>query len=70
MEEQKYGQSYLKNELFEDYSHPYGAFTQMSSNSENYEYMNASTCPDCGGGMVRMGGCFSCQGCGLSSCSV
>ena len=62
---------YLKNESFEDYSHPYGAFTEVgASTAENYAYMNASTCPDCGGGMVRMGGCSCCQSCGLSSCSM
>lgn len=70
MEEQR-GIGYLKNESFEDYSHPYGAFTEVGeSTAENYAYMNASTCPDCGGGMVKMGGCFSCQSCGLSSCSM
>ena len=33
-------------------------------------YQNAASCPDCGGGMVRLGGCFSCPGCGFESCSV
>lgn len=70
MEEQQYGQSYLKNELFEDYSHPFGAFMETTQTNENYAYMNASTCPDCGSGMVKLGGCFTCQSCGLSSCSL
>ncbi|KAA3631535.1 MAG: hypothetical protein DWP97_12875 [Calditrichaeota bacterium] len=67
--DEQHGQSYLKNQFFEDYSHPYGAFTEMNTASENYEYLNASTCPDCGGGMVKLGGCFTCQSCGHSSCS-
>jgi hypothetical protein len=25
-------------------------------------------CPDCGGGMVRLGSCFSCPSCGYQSC--
>jgi hypothetical protein len=33
-------------------------------------YQNAATCPDCGGGMIRLGVCFSCPGCGFESCSV
>jgi hypothetical protein len=31
-------------------------------------YVNAATCPDCGEGMVRLGTCFCCQGCGYESC--
>jgi len=31
-------------------------------------YLNVGTCPDCGGGMVRLGGCFSCPSCGYQSC--
>jgi len=33
-------------------------------------YLNAATCPDCGHGMVRLGGCFSCPACGFSSCEL
>ncbi len=33
-------------------------------------YQNAASCPDCGGGMVRLGVCFSCPSCGFESCSV
>ena len=68
MEEQQYGKSYLSGELFEDYSHPTDAFAEQSDNQENYTYMNAATCPDCGGGMVRMGGCTTCQSCGFGTC--
>ncbi len=25
-------------------------------------------CPDCGGGMVRLGSCFSCPSCGYQNC--
>ena len=31
-------------------------------------YLNVGTCPDCGGGMVRLGSCFSCPSCGYQSC--
>ncbi len=31
-------------------------------------YLNAGTCPDCGGGMVRLGSCFSCPSCGYQNC--
>ena len=70
MEEIKCGNSYLQNNNFEDYSHPFGAFVEQSGNNENYAYQNASTCPDCGGGMVRLGVCFSCQSCGYGSCGA
>ena len=33
-------------------------------------YQNAASCPDCGDGMIRLGGCFSCPSCGFESCSV
>jgi hypothetical protein len=33
-------------------------------------YQNAATCPDCGSGMVRLGGCFSCRSCGYESCGI
>ena len=36
--------------------------------SHDYAHVNAATCPDCGGGMVRLGGCFSCLSCGFGSC--
>jgi hypothetical protein len=32
------------------------------------QYRNAATCPDCGAGMVRLGGCFCCQSCGYETC--
>lgn len=32
-------------------------------------YANASTCPECGSGMVRLGSCFSCPSCGYQACS-
>ena len=70
MEEHNYGKSYLHNDSFEDYSHPFGAFVQDVGPSDNVAYLNASTCPDCGGGMVRLGGCFTCQSCGYGSCSL
>ncbi len=31
-------------------------------------YWNAATCPDCGAGMVRLGGCCCCQSCGYETC--
>ncbi|MFQ5498637.1 MAG: hypothetical protein ACE5FH_03105 [Candidatus Zixiibacteriota bacterium] len=39
-----------------------------ATHPEDIMYQNAATCPDCGGGMVRYGSCFSCLSCGLSSC--
>lgn len=38
--------------------------------SENYSYLNDATCPDCGGGMVRLGNCHSCPSCGFESCGI
>lgn len=35
---------------------------------EDICYYHAATCPDCGGSMVRLGGCFSCPACGFESC--
>ena len=70
MEEQHHRISYLQDEQFEDYSHPFGAFIEQTGNNENYAYVNASTCPDCGGGMVKMGGCFTCHSCGYGTCSL
>lgn len=55
-------------ELFEDYSHPVGAFVEDTGNNEDYTYLNAATCPDCGSAMVRLGGCFTCMSCGFASC--
>ena len=36
--------------------------------SEDCQYHNAGTCPDCGTGMVRLGNCYSCPSCGWGSC--
>lgn len=60
--------SNLSAEFTEDYSHPAGAFVEQTGNNEYYTYLNAATCPDCGGGMVRTGGCFTCMSCGFASC--
>ena len=70
MEELNYGKNYLCGEAFEDYSHPFGAFVESTGYNENYAYQNAATCPDCGGGMVKMGSCFSCQSCGFGGCGL
>jgi len=56
--------------VFEDYSHSFVAPDLIVSDNENYSYPNAASCPDCGGGMIRLGGCFSCPSCGFESCSV
>ena len=37
---------------------------------EDYRYHNAASCPDCGQGMIRLGGCFHCPACGFSSCEM
>ncbi|UCG62661.1 MAG: hypothetical protein JSV52_05080 [Candidatus Zixiibacteriota bacterium] len=58
----------LSAELIEDYHHPVGAFVEETGNNESYTYLNAATCPDCGAGMVRLGGCFTCMSCGFASC--
>ncbi len=31
-------------------------------------FINAASCPGCGGGMARLGSCFSCPSCGYSTC--
>lgn len=38
--------------------------------AEEFSYVNAGTCPDCGGGMIRLGHCMSCPGCGYGSCGA
>jgi hypothetical protein len=43
-------------------------FTMPENAREDCHYYNAATCPDCGQGMIRQGGCFHCPGCGFSSC--
>ncbi len=35
---------------------------------DDFCFHNAGTCPECGGGMVRSGACFSCPVCGFGSC--
>ncbi len=68
MEELNHQDSRLCAELFEDYHHPFGAFTTAVRNGQDYSYVNAASCPDCGGGMVKLGNCFSCPSCGFGSC--
>ncbi len=43
---------------------------EEDNQSENYSYLNDGSCPDCGSGMVRLGSCHSCPGCGFESCSI
>ena len=38
------------------------------ADSDSYAYLNAETCPDCGGGMIRQGRCCVCPSCGFESC--
>jgi hypothetical protein len=44
------------------------SWNQPPVDQEEACYYNAASCPDCGGGMVRLGGCFTCPGCGYQSC--
>jgi len=37
---------------------------------EDYAYLNAATCPDCGSSMIRQGRCCVCPSCGFESCSI
>ena len=55
-------------EMHEDYGQ--NAFISLNSgfSDENFNYFNAASCPDCGNGMVRQGGCLLCITCGFSSC--
>lgn len=46
----------------------FGWWSGALQSSEEYQYRNAATCPDCGAGMVRLGTCYSCPGCGWGSC--
>ena len=56
---------------FEDYSFDFILAAQNNQReSEDYRYLNAANCPDCSGGMVRLGSCFSCPSCGFESCSI
>ena len=61
--------SYLEAAMHDDYHHPVGAFVEDTGNNQDYTYLNAATCPDCGGGMVRLGSCFCCMSCGFATCS-
>lgn len=36
--------------------------------SADYCFHNAATCPECGGGMMRLGTCFVCGVCGSGGC--
>lgn len=50
-------------------AHGEAAFVQASrSRPDDCCYLNAGTCPDCTGAMVRLGSCFSCPSCGYQSC--
>ena len=42
----------------------------QKTDSDSYAYLNAETCPDCGGGMIRQGRCCVCPSCGFESCVV
>ena len=44
------------------------SWNQPVGEQEETCYFNAASCPDCGSGMMRLGGCFSCPGCGYQSC--
>ncbi len=47
-----------------------GGFVRLyqKTDSDSYAYLNAATCPDCGGGMIRQGRCCACPSCGFESC--
>ncbi len=47
-----------------------GMVAEVLADRQVYLYANASTCPDCGGAMMRLGGCCACPSCGYQSCSV
>ncbi|MGH8015407.1 MAG: hypothetical protein ACREBV_04395 [Candidatus Zixiibacteriota bacterium] len=36
---------------------------------DGFCFQNAANCPDCDGGMVKQGACFSCPTCGFSACA-
>jgi hypothetical protein len=58
-------------EFCEDYGRALpGLAGDEQDDSDGLSYLNAATCPDCGGGMVRLGNCCSCPSCGYQSCSV
>ncbi len=41
---------------------------RWSSHLHGKDKAGHTCCPDCGGGMVRLGSCFSCPSCGYQSC--
>ncbi len=62
-------------ELVEDYAFsspegPIGAFSTDVTTGEEFYYLNAASCPDCGAGMVRQGLCFACPVCGFGGCGM
>jgi|GEM_PF-3524682 len=70
MEAKSDNSRFFSMEIFDDYQPSAKTFVATVDNSEDYTYVNAATCPDCGGGMVCLGGCFSCPSCGFSVCGV
>ena len=37
---------------------------------DDCQFLQAATCPDCGNGMVRQGGCCFCPDCGFQTCGI
>ena len=61
----------LATEVDFDNPHPFPTVDLYQfSDSDNYAYQNAETCPDCTGGMIRQGRCCTCPSCGFESCLV
>ncbi len=56
-------------EKFKDYSFDFILSARNDAReNKDYQCQNAASCPDCNGGMVRLGSCFSCPSCGFESC--
>ena len=41
-----------------------------TAGDDDYAYYNVATCPDCGGGLLRLGTCCTCPSCGLEACGI
>jgi len=61
------GESPVALDSAEDMSVPYAG---QLREAEDCTYLNAATCPDCSGGMIRQGGCCFCPECGFESCGM
>lgn len=68
--------SHWKNEFYELWpamvalSNPAVTPVIRATGDDDCAYHNVATCPDCGGGLLRLGTCCTCPSCGLEACGI